>query len=346
MISLKKSYVFYIFYFIVFSLFSFPVFASTILPPHWKTSQFTEPQVRVLAMEAEKGYAYVHALQQGAKENNINAFYGLMIYYSQIKNYPQAILWAKKSAHAGNSVAQEFLGNAYYTGKMIPQNNKKAVYWLSKSADNLNYHGQYFLGYLYQYGKAGLKKNIHKAIQHYEISAREGSYQATIQLTHIYQYGQDKIPVNLKLARHWLNFYGTNKVHRGWAAYNKTYKDFMEYKNPQKLVLQKEEKQIKNHQQSTFTWIMLTYFTIIFLALLVQVRKTWLFPQGSSVIFWGTSSFFECIFALVYFFQALTFSNFAAWTTVVAFSLTAFTTGTIAFLAFLNRKKRILLKLN
>ena len=74
------------------------------------------------------------------KENKLgNAYYSGK---GVPQSYAKAVYWYKKSAAQGDAIAEDNLGYAYYYGKGEPQSYSKAVYWFKKSAAQGNDVGE------------------------------------------------------------------------------------------------------------------------------------------------------------------------------------------------------------
>ncbi|WP_297374266.1 SEL1-like repeat protein [Acidiferrobacter sp.] len=70
----------------------------------------------------------------------------------------------RKSAHAGNAVAQDNLGDVYANGHGVPRNYTKAAKWYRKSAEQGDAYGQFSLGWLYAEGH-GIPQNYAQALK-------------------------------------------------------------------------------------------------------------------------------------------------------------------------------------
>lgn len=79
----------------------------------------------------------------------------------------------KKSAEAGNAVAQFKLGSAYEYGKGVKKDQIEAVKWYRKAADQGNADAQFWLGTAYSNGK-GLAKDDNEAVKWFRKAADQG----------------------------------------------------------------------------------------------------------------------------------------------------------------------------
>lgn len=66
-----------------------------------------------------------------------------------IRDYVQALSWYRKAALMGNAVAQFYVGEYYYTGRVVEKNNEEAVRWYAKAVEQNYVKAQYRLGSIY-----------------------------------------------------------------------------------------------------------------------------------------------------------------------------------------------------
>jgi hypothetical protein len=80
-------------------------------------------------------------------------------------------------ANAGDSTAQEDLGEAYETGKGIAHDYAQAATWYRKAAEQGDAEAQYHLGALYANGH-GVAKDVEQATSWYRRAAEQGNAEA------------------------------------------------------------------------------------------------------------------------------------------------------------------------
>ena len=80
-------------------------------------------------------------------------------------------------AEHGDIYAQGMLGDKYYYGRYVKQNNKTATYWYRKAAEQGVVAAQYNLAGCYELGR-GVVQNKKKAIYWYRKAAEEGHWEA------------------------------------------------------------------------------------------------------------------------------------------------------------------------
>ena len=144
--------------------------------------------------------------EQRAEQGDADAQYFLGNQYYLGRNVPQdnkkAIYWWKKAANQGHADAQSNLGAMYYYGKCVTQDDKKAFYWFEQSAYQGFAKAQYNLGVMYKNGK-GVARNYAKAVYWFEQSANQRYAEAQYNLGAMYYYGKG-VTQNIEKAVYWL----------------------------------------------------------------------------------------------------------------------------------------------
>jgi hypothetical protein len=72
----------------------------------------------------------------------------------------QAANWFRRAAEQGEPAAQLYLGNLYAEGQGVPQDSHEAAVWYRRSADQGFAQAQYNLGLWYANGEGGEQNNI------------------------------------------------------------------------------------------------------------------------------------------------------------------------------------------
>lgn len=112
-------------------------------------------------------------------QNTLGAWYQ---HGTHVKADPvQAAAWYLLAAQAGNAVAQNNLGVLYYRGLGVPYDQKQAVYWYAKAAEQGHGWAQANLAWAYQYGTAG-ELDMDKALHWLTRSAEGGLAAAQMRL--------------------------------------------------------------------------------------------------------------------------------------------------------------------
>ena len=136
-----------------------------------------------------------------AKMGNATAQYylGEMYYYGKgvFQDDAKAVEWYRKSAEQGNADAQYNLGFMYRCAFGISQDNAKAMEWYQKSAEQGNADAQYSLGLMYDYG-SGVSRDRAKATEWYRKSAEQGKAAAQYHLGIMYEWGRGVSQDNVK----------------------------------------------------------------------------------------------------------------------------------------------------
>ncbi len=103
-------------------------------------------------------------------------------------NYHVAFEKFSLLANQGDTMAQNFLGFMYITGKGVPINSDTSLLWYRKAADQGCAHAEFSLGYEYFYGH-GVGKSYDMAYHWYRKSADKGNSSAQNQLGFMYTKG-------------------------------------------------------------------------------------------------------------------------------------------------------------
>lgn len=102
--------------------------------------------------------------------------------------YAQSIDEIRKSAEAGDAVAQTAYAYALYLGKNIPQNTTEAVKWFRKAAEQGNPYAQYCLGICYLNGE-GVTQDNSEAFKWQLKAAKQGLADAQFNVGQYYNLG-------------------------------------------------------------------------------------------------------------------------------------------------------------
>ena len=115
--------------------------------------------------------------------------------------YPTAVAEFTALAEKGDAAAQNNLGNMYYSGLGVAQNDEKAIKWLRLAAEAGIIEAQYTLGCLYNFGR---RPDDKKAKKWYSLAAEAGHIEARHDLGARYWLGPDKdIAQNHDEAKKW-----------------------------------------------------------------------------------------------------------------------------------------------
>ena len=85
--------------------------------------------------------------------------------------------WYRMAANRGYPRAQTVVGDYYYDGEGVPQNDAEAVRWFRMAADQGYARGQVSLGLMYENGR-GVPQNYAEAYKWYALSAAQGNADA------------------------------------------------------------------------------------------------------------------------------------------------------------------------
>jgi len=104
-------------------------------------------------------------------------------------------------AERGDAEAQFMLGERYFLGKGVPQNEKEAAKWYHLAAEQGHAQAQYELGVMYDNGQ-GVPQNDKEATKWFRLAAEQGIAEAQYNLGVMYELGEG-VPQNYKEAAKW-----------------------------------------------------------------------------------------------------------------------------------------------
>jgi TPR repeat protein len=107
------------------------------------------------------------------------------------------------AAEQGQPSAQLNLGNLYYRGEGVPQDDKQAAEWYRKAAEQGLPEAQLNLGVFYKDGN-GVPQDYKRAAEWYRKAAEQGHLQAQYNLGALYEKGQG-VPKDQEAAQYWFN---------------------------------------------------------------------------------------------------------------------------------------------
>ena len=91
-------------------------------------------------------------------------------------------------AENGNSFAQADLGDMFYHGVGVKQDDIQALKWFKKAANQSHSRAQYNLGTMYENGK-GVKQDYNQAIKWWCVASEQGHYGAEYNLAMMFYRG-------------------------------------------------------------------------------------------------------------------------------------------------------------
>ena len=93
-----------------------------------------------------------------------------------------------KRAEEGDAEAQNELGDCYYYGKKVEEDEEQAFIWYKKAAEQGHADAEYSLGWCYEYGE-GVEKDEKKAFDCYVRSSGKGCVTAQFRIGSCYENG-------------------------------------------------------------------------------------------------------------------------------------------------------------
>ena len=109
-----------------------------------------------------------------------------LIYYSgkmgvSDDTFLKAFKWAKLSGDQGNSASQQLLGEMYFFGRGVSQNDNLAFKWFELAAQQGVASAQFALGNMYDNGW-GIAKDLSKAVSWWSKAAKQGHQKAKMNI--------------------------------------------------------------------------------------------------------------------------------------------------------------------
>ena len=108
--------------------------------------------------------------------------------YYEKENYEEAVKWYHKAADKGNTDAMYKLGDCFYNGWGVEEDDEEAFKWYRKAADKGNAYAMYKLGQCYYYGR-GVENDREEAVKWYRKAAEQGNADAMNELGNCYHLG-------------------------------------------------------------------------------------------------------------------------------------------------------------
>jgi TPR repeat protein len=131
-----------------------------------------------------------------ADQGSQSAQYGLGELYFQgqgvSQDNVQAAKWYGMAAASGYVTAQSRLGAMYDEGRGVPQSLSKAMKWYRKAAQQGDLPAQISLGLIYGTGR-GVPQNYYQAVKWFGLAAEQGDALAQYNLGLIYASGYDVV---------------------------------------------------------------------------------------------------------------------------------------------------------
>jgi TPR repeat protein len=118
-------------------------------------------------------------------------------------DYATALQMVQPLAEAGDPHAEALLGQMYYRGRGVAQDDREAATWFRRAADQGDTTGQFFLGGMYSEGR-GVPQDYQESAKWYERAAVQGDGQAQYNLGLAYARGEG-VTQNLVKAHVWFN---------------------------------------------------------------------------------------------------------------------------------------------
>ncbi len=140
--------------------------------------------------QAEKG---MEELKLAAEQGDAEAQFRLGQMYYEGEGVPQdnaeAFKWYRMVAEQGDASAQYRLGWMYHSGKGVPQDYAEAVRWYRTAAEQGHANAQFILGFMYENGE-GIPQGDVEAVKWFRMAAEQGIALAQYSLGEMYINGR------------------------------------------------------------------------------------------------------------------------------------------------------------
>ena len=170
------------------------------LDSDWRVTGYSIPVCKRVPRESE-------SVREKAEKGDAEAQFNLGQIYYEGKGVPQddseAVKWYRKAAERGHAAAQYKLGVMYRKGEGVPQDDSEAVKWLHKSAEQGEAFAQDSLGVIYENGY-GVPRDYSEAAKWYRKAAEKSHRVAQYNLGKCYQMGNGVNKSDAK-ARKWFS---------------------------------------------------------------------------------------------------------------------------------------------
>ena len=137
----------------------------------------------------------------GADIDAVEAVYTVPIEEGDVSTELTDLQILQQKAADGDAAAQYVLGEKYYYGTGVTQNDETAAYWFAKASEQEYVAAQSFLGYLYENGE-GVPQDYGLAAAFYSFAAEQGDVYAQSSLGWLYDSGQG-VPQDYEQAVYW-----------------------------------------------------------------------------------------------------------------------------------------------
>ncbi len=116
-------------------------------------------------------------------------------------DYAEAVKWYRKAAEKGFAKAQYNLGVLYEIGQSVPLDEAEAARWYLKAAEQGLADAQYNIAGMYGLGR-GVARNPKEALRYYNLAAAQGDALSRYNLAERYERAKD-VPQDLVEAYKW-----------------------------------------------------------------------------------------------------------------------------------------------
>lgn len=146
--------------------------------------------------DPEEGAKLLLQAYEAAPEDESNYCLVAEVLRSNVLGEPQtdkALELLQSGADKGDANCIYELGNAYYHGAGVVEDNKRAIELYTKAAEMGHTMSNFALGEIYFYGLADVEENNKKAVEHYKVAGENGHAKALSRIGDYYLYDYDDL---------------------------------------------------------------------------------------------------------------------------------------------------------
>jgi uncharacterized protein len=174
---------------VAIALFGLMTFLLNAISSHAIAADFLDG---IMAYQNDEYAKALSIFKRTADAGDTRAQYWLGTIYEEgaivPQDYKRAVNWYKRAASQGEADAQYNLAVMYRNGQGVAQSNKESISWLSRAVKQKHSRAQSDLGSMYAYG-IGVRKNPQRALGLFQQSANQCDAIGIVNLGRLYVTG-------------------------------------------------------------------------------------------------------------------------------------------------------------
>ena len=123
-----------------------------------------------------------------SEQDHPRAQYNLAEYYERQDKDRKSLMMYKKAANNGHANAQAIVGDRYFFGNGVPENEAEAIEWYMKAHEQGHAGAAYQLGKIHRHGW-GVEQNYEEAARFFHVAVDRGKEGAKAELGPMYWFG-------------------------------------------------------------------------------------------------------------------------------------------------------------